>query len=359
MSTPQSKPKGAQKPQDKKTANAKQEPANKQAAKQTTGNKPMANKQADKKHTPKQDVKEEVKKEEVKKVVAKKEVKKDGAKSDKPSDGYPNDETRSAKLDFNVRLVRTWMINYYKSQNQVARLNHAYIALTAVNQALLTHILNTVKKHLPKEKSDLYDISKASISYAVQLHPDLREMFLSSINDFKSINNYTSSYCIPKSAIAKLVEKVLGMNVKMDESGYNFMAHLLNNYTSLIASKAFNLMEYAKQKSLGNKSILKAVSMFSPSDVGHVLKMAMESAISGFDASNPVKEDGEQVADAAEGDATTAEADEAEEAEEVEEEDGEDVEGAEEEEEVEAEAEAEPVQEKKVEQKKPVKKQTK
>jgi hypothetical protein len=176
--------------------------------------------------------------------------------------------TEKANLLFNVNLYKKWLVNFYKQNNMttdsdnnsIPKLNGIHVAFAAVSQVLCDVVLNESITHLSSENSGLFNISRPAIRYAVLLNSDLRHLFVRSMEKFDKDMIYDDQYCLPKKEVLQFIEHTMGKNIiSLDNKAYNLLAYLLLKFNMELATNIYNMMLYAKKRSLGFKSIIYAV----------------------------------------------------------------------------------------------------
>lgn len=168
------------------------------------------------------------------------------------------------------------------SESPVPKLNGAHIALAAANEALCSYIIKETIVHVPKEKTGLYTLGRASLIVSAQLDTDLKRFFSNHLEVYDSDTNFINQYCVPqknKNSVEAFILKHFGGNVHLDNTGYNLLAYMLLKFSSQITKTAHALMMYAGRGMLEPNSIYTAVKIACPEGLSNNICMRIEDAI--------------------------------------------------------------------------------
>ncbi|AYV75959.1 MAG: hypothetical protein Terrestrivirus4_7 [Terrestrivirus sp.] len=159
--------------------------------------------------------------------------------------------TAKANLSLNVMSFRSWLRKYYEQNGMtLPKFRGVHVALTAVSEVLCRAILEATMKHLGKDASGLYSITRPSIRYAVLLDSDLKLMFESALESYDKTMAFTDHFCIPQKEMMKFIETEMGKNIQLDAVAYNLLAYLLAKAVIDFARASHILMTYAGKASL-------------------------------------------------------------------------------------------------------------
>jgi hypothetical protein len=159
--------------------------------------------------------------------------------------------TAKANLSLNVMSFRSWLRKYYEQNGMtLPKFRGVHVALTAVSEVLCRGILEATIKHLGKDASGLYSITRPSIRYAVLLDSDLKLMFESALESYDKTMAFTDHFCIPQKEMMKFIETEMGKNIQLDAVAYNLLAYLLAKAVIDFARASHILMTYAGKASL-------------------------------------------------------------------------------------------------------------
>jgi len=249
-------------------------------------------KKTDKETKPEKEVKE-TKDKETKEKEKKPKDKKEKTGDEKPKDGL-NNATREAGLFWNVNSFRDWAKkqfgNFGIAEDSTPMMASGHVALSAACESMCTQIVSAAETSLKKEKAGLYTLGKAAVSYTIQINDNLEYTFYHALKKFDSDTDYRELFCIPTKDVAKLVEKSLGNNIKIDETGYNIMAYLLNQFSVRLLRTAVEVMTSSGKKSLSPKFIMSAVRIHCRDAVSMTVNKKIEDAVH---AAGPQAEEGE------------------------------------------------------------------
>lgn len=207
----------------------------------------------------------------------------DTVTADKPKDGL-NEATRKAGLVWNVNKFKDWIKEQFTSfgldDDSHPKISHAHTALSAACEAMCTQIMNVAETNLKKEKSGLYNLSKAGIAYGIQFDSALNYTFYHSLCKFDQDTDYRNQFCIPQADVSKFVEKKFSSsNIKLDGTGYNVLAYLLNAFSVRLTKTALEFMTCSKSKSLRPNQFLSAVRIHTQEPVTSLLVKKIEDAV--------------------------------------------------------------------------------
>lgn len=209
--------------------------------------------------------------------------------------------TQKANLNFNVNSFKTWLKKYYqqnemnlpkvqkkdaenKSEEQTGDMNTitfkgAHVALAAAVEVLCKYILEETVKQLQKDTSGLYSVSRPAIKYAVSLNPELRHVFLRSLESFKQDMMYVDQFCIPHKEMCRYVDNVFGKNIQIDHKAYNILSYLLLSFAMEVAKHSFNMMLYSGKRSLDFSVINYTVKNLCSGSLEHDITLKIEDAM--------------------------------------------------------------------------------
>lgn len=218
--------------------------------------------------------------------------------------------TTSAGLSFSVNRFKEWMLEQFRTagikDEDKPKISGSHVALAAANEALCNYILKATVTSASKEKTGLYNLSKASIGYVVQQDEDLLDMFYRDVygKRFDPKTNYANQYCIDQSVMNKYIEAHFSKNLKFDQTAYNFLVYVLNRFSVQVNNTAFEMMTYANKNTLTESAIKTAVRIHCPENVAKLLCVSIESAIkaSGIEDKRAARKKGDDDKDKKEGD---------------------------------------------------------
>ena len=200
-------------------------------------------------------------------------------KEKKNENDGPNKATSEAGLMFNVNSFRNWMKEQFNVKEQeMPKFNGAHVALTACIEEMLKLLLKTAVGHLPKDKANLYELSKGAIGYMIQIDEDLKRVFRYHLEKYDDEENYTSSYIVNKETMSKFIDKYFGKNIKLTNEGYNLVVYLLNKFAISVTRYSKELLSYAEKRSLRPKTVISAVKLICPESISNVICMRVEDA---------------------------------------------------------------------------------
>lgn len=200
----------------------------------------------------------------------------DTKSADKPTDGL-NNATRKAHLNINVENTKKWCKGFFKAmdfqplpddyykdikENQAAHANvdlnrvlpkykGYHIGLTAVNEYAIDFLVTCCLNNCPKE-NNLYSVTRASLTYAIQLDPLAKQVFYRYLQTYTETDNYTTSYFATQKELSKYVDMLKKPNVFVRNDGYNLMCYLLKQLSADLTKSAFYATRYRNPKSAGN-----------------------------------------------------------------------------------------------------------
>lgn len=163
----------------------------------------------------------------------------------------------------------------------IPKLKGAYIAMAAATEVLCNTILRETIAQLGKEPSGLYKISRPAMKYAVMYNDELRFLFGRSLQSFNKNMMYSELFCIPEKEMVepgKYIETVFGKQFQLEPNAYNLLAFMLNNFLTDVAGHIFNIMCYAKKRSLDYDAVICAIKNMCSGDIEHNMRIKIDGA---------------------------------------------------------------------------------
>ena len=217
----------------------------------------------------------------------------DDEKTDKVSKPC-NKNTEKAGLTFDVNTRYKWLDEYY--QQECFRIaikedkdkdmskyrtddhgNHydtmgfagAQYALSLIEETLTAHLVKLAYSKASATKVKLYEIDAVALKETVRNDVELNSIFGNHITAFKSSYDYLSELKINKSTSARtdevsaFVERQLNSgNVRLKEDGFKFLLYLFQVNRTMLANCAFQIVRYAKKKTVCQDAIMCAVNIY-------------------------------------------------------------------------------------------------
>lgn len=194
-------------------------------------------------------------------------------------DEGPNKATTTAGLMFNVNTFRNWMKGQFDvKEDSMPKFNGVHVALTAAVEEMVKLLIQAALSHLPKDKAQLYELGKGSLSYVVQIDSDFKKIFMNHLEKFDDNENYTSNYIVSKDTFTKFIDKHFGKNIKLNNEGHNLLVYLLNKFAVTLTMFSKNLLDYAEKKSLKPRTMLYAVKLLCNESMSNVICMRIEDS---------------------------------------------------------------------------------
>lgn len=202
-----------------------------------------------------------------------------------------NKNTSKAELSFNVNSFRSWFKKYYsdqemyvsvsakaedKSEEKTPRFSGAHTALAAACEELYSTIIREATIATEKDISGLYTITKAGIEQAISKNEDLRYLFSRHLEYFSNDELYTC--CIPQKDLSSFVDAQFGKNTNLNNKAFSLLAFFINKFSVEVAKNIYNMMIYAKKKSLDFEVVKYAISnLLRHGPVKHAIVQRIEN----------------------------------------------------------------------------------
>jgi hypothetical protein len=168
----------------------------------------------------------------------------------KPTDGL-NNATRKAGLNLNVNRFRDAILGQLENSYNVKKeeqptISGANIVLTSLVENLIPVILSAAEVNFKKDKSGVLQMTKSSISYGVQMTPELNDFFHQYLLTFNPNMQYADTYCIDKKDMETFIRKT-HPKLQLEADGYNMLSYLLNCFSSRIIRSAYLFLKYTRK----------------------------------------------------------------------------------------------------------------
>lgn len=172
---------------------------------------------------------------------------------------YPNKITFDAGLRINVNSTRKNMTKYFSNQDiKKPMFQGSHVALTALIETLCREIISNAEKYANKDAAGLKRITRQALKFSVCINEDLHEYYHWVMRFFKKEQIYSNQLSITKQEM-KLITNSIDESIILTPKAHNFLSFLLLNAYLDVLDTAFQLISFAKRKTLNSNSIIWAV----------------------------------------------------------------------------------------------------
>jgi hypothetical protein len=193
----------------------------------------------------------------------------------------PNKLTIEAGLTFNVtpfkQSCKTFATNNDHEMPKIGK--GSQVGLTSFNESLCKAILESALHQTEESKAGLKNFTEQNLKNSVLLNDDLASFFKGHLHLYDSTLDYSSQYCVTRKQLKAFVDKIFGSTFNLKVDGITFLTYLLVKASSVIMSTAFELISYAKKKTLDGQSILSAININFIGELAETLKTKTNEAI--------------------------------------------------------------------------------
>ncbi len=189
-----------------------------------------------------------------------------------------NKLTQDAGLTFNVNTVKASMSQFLqvhdllvehtkendKGKKEVVRKTPkfagAHVATAAALQELCKLLTNTALQHTHKDKSGMRTLTRQTLRASVLMHDGLKQYYHTRMQAFDKTQVYENQVPVSKKDLLALVKDV-NSDLKMTPKALNFLYFLLLRAYSDMVYTSYQLVDYAKKKTLDDRSCSFAIQL--------------------------------------------------------------------------------------------------
>lgn len=195
----------------------------------------------------------------------------------------PNKITKKAGLHIDVNKIKNKLKEYYSNQDKpLPKFGGSQVAFAAVLEKLLEVILKKCSEVISKGKNGLCDITQEAIKNIILLRNDLKDYFFVPLHHYNPDLMYQDQMPINNDIFSKIVEKI-NTQICVTPKAKNLLYYLLVCTFTDLANKCFNLMAYAKRKSLDGNCVFYSVSCSFKNELEIILKNEIARALKACD----------------------------------------------------------------------------
>ena len=189
-----------------------------------------------------------------------------------------NKLTEKAGLTFNVNTVKANMTQFLKVHDlliehekendkgkketvrKTPKFSGAHVAVTAALQELCTILTNNALQHTHKDKSGMRTLTRQTLRSSVLMHDGLKQYYHTRMQSFDKTQVYENQVPVAKKDMLAVIKNVNG-DLKLTPKALNFMYFLLHKVYSELVHTSYQLVEYAKKKTLDARSCVYALQL--------------------------------------------------------------------------------------------------
>lgn len=213
-----------------------------------------------------------------------------------------NKLTEKAGLTFNVNTVKANMTNYLKVHDlKKLKFAGAHVAATAALQELCTLLTNNALQHTHKDKSGMRTLTRQTLRSSVLMHDGLKQYYHTRMQTFDKTHVYEDQVPVSKKDLLSVTKDVNG-DLKMTPKALNFLYFLLLKAYSDMVYTSYQLVDYAKKKTLDARSCVFALQLRFADSVAVPLHNEVSRAVAAVGDDGVEKADDEDADNDADGD---------------------------------------------------------
>lgn len=189
-----------------------------------------------------------------------------------------NKLTEKAGLRFNVNTVKASMSQFlqvhdllveHKKENdkgkevvvrKTPKFAGAHVATTAALQELCKLLAETALQHTHKDKSGMRTLTRQTLRTSVLMHDGLKQYYHTRMQAFDKTQVYENQVPVSKKDLLAVIKDVNG-DLKMTPKALNFLYFLVLRAYSDMVYTSYQLVDYAKKKTLDDRSCSFAIQL--------------------------------------------------------------------------------------------------
>lgn len=174
----------------------------------------------------------------------------------------PNKLTEAAGLTFNVNGVKKGIAEYFATNGEdVPMLKKIHIALAAAIESTCRHLCRNVCTITRIDKSGMRTVTRPLLRLSVQTNRELSSFFDPIINNtFVKNRGYIKELPVTKDEIKEVIDSV-NEKLNFKPKAFNLLCFMLVEVFNTLLADSTMLIEYAKKKSLDDRSVEFAARM--------------------------------------------------------------------------------------------------
>jgi hypothetical protein len=179
-----------------------------------------------------------------------------------------NKETAFVGLDFNVKLFKNWMKEYYSDKSfndKDIKIINAHYILTAACQVVCNSLLTGVSDKFSKSKEGLTDLDLDRFKNYILTTSHLNDAFGRFIDKFDVFTDYNALLCVPKKSFDEYVEKNVFHNnktINMNNETTKFLKFILHQINVMITHVALLHTKYSKKSCVNAEAVMCGIEVY-------------------------------------------------------------------------------------------------